>query len=59
MGLKEKDENRGKKTKDTCDIEERKVKKWIKEYEDMTVSGGIGLEKMRGKLKIKNIILYN
>ena len=31
-----------KKTKDTCDIEERKVKKWIKEYEDMAVSGGIG-----------------
>ena len=48
-----------KKTKDTCDIEERKVKKWIKEYEDMAVSVGIGLEKMRGKLKIKNIILYN
>ena len=35
------------KTKDTCDIEERKVKKWIKRYKDMAVSGGIGLEKMK------------
>ena len=35
-----------KKTKDMCNIEERKVKKWIKGYEDMAVSCGIGLEKM-------------
>ena len=37
---------REEKTEDMCDIEERKVKKWIKRYKDMAVSGGIGLEKM-------------
>ena len=59
MGLKEKDENRGKEDQRHVWHRRKKVIKWIKEYEDMAVSGGIGLEKMRGKLKIKNIILYN